>query len=460
MRLGVLTDRFAHRARRLRSRGALRARRKPVSVTRAVVQFGLASLVAVLVIGFAGVEVLKGEGDREAFKDAKELTTLAGRGIVQPMVTDGLLTGDPVERGRVDRVVRTSVLGHGIVRVKIWTEQGRIAYSDAAALIGSVYPLPADELSSLRSGDVVAEPNTDTALPENRFERSVGPLVDIYLPIHTPGGRPLLFEAYLPAHEVSASARRRWEAFAPALFGGLVLLALVQLPLAWSLASRLRRGQQEREALLTRAIEASEDERRRIAGDLHDGVVQDLAGVAYSLAATAGTVGVQPPEALAESLRSSASQTRQSIRSLRSLLVDIYPANLRTVGLEAALSDLVSSLSGRGIDARLDYPRELELGEEVESLLYRVAQEALRNVAAHARAEHVEVSVSTSGPTVSLTVRDDGVGFSAGVAIERASAGHLGLSLLAELVREHGGQFEIESEPGKGTRVRVEVERL
>jgi two-component system, NarL family, sensor kinase len=458
MQLGLLSDRLSRRTGRL-LRGSARGGRKPVSVTRAVVQFGLASLIAVIAIGFAGVEVLKSTGHREAFSDAKELTTLAGRGIVQPAATSSLATGDPSARARVDRLVRSSVIGHGIVRVKIWTPQGRIVYSDATPLIGSVYPLTAGELTSLRSDAVLAEPNTDPSLPENRFERSAGPLVDIYLPIHTPSGQPLLFEAYLPSHEVSASARRLWEAFAPALFGGLALLALVQLPLAWSLASRLRRGQQEREALLTHAIEASEDERRRIAGDLHDGVVQDLAGVAYSLAATAESVALQRPDALTKSLRSSASQTRQSIRTLRSLLVDIYPASLRSVGLEAALSDLVSRLSARGIDARLDYPGNLELDDEIESLLYRVAREALRNVAAHARAEHVEVSMATAGPTVSLTVRDDGVGFSDRVARQRPTEGHFGLSLLADLVREQGGRFEIESETGQGTSVRVEVER-
>ena len=416
------TDPVVRRARWFRLRGARAARRGPVSVTRAVVQFGLASLVAVLVIGLAGVEVLKSEGDREAFKDAKQLATLAGRGIVQPLVSDALFTGNATELARVDRVVRTSVLGHGIARVKIWTAQGRIVYSDASPLIGAVYPLPADEVGALRSGAVVAEPSTDPVRPENRFERSFGPLVDIYLPIHTSSGRALLFEAYLPSHEVSASARHRWEAFAPALFGGLVLLALVQLPLAWSLASRLRRGQQEREALLVRAIEASEDERRRIAADLHDGVVQDLAGVAYSLSASAETVGSQQTEALAGSLRVSASQTRQSIRSLRTLLVDIYPANLRSVGLEAALSDLVSALSARGKVAQLTYQPDLEISDDLAALLYRIAQEAIRNVMAHARARHVEVIVAADAETVSLTVRDDGIGFSPDTANRRASA--------------------------------------
>jgi two-component system, NarL family, sensor kinase len=255
-------------------------------------------------IGFAGVEVLRGEGTTEALADAKELTRLAGRGIVQPVVSDALVSGDRSARRRVDRVARASVLGRGIVRVKIWTAQGRVVYSDAPLLVGSVYPLSVRELRSLRSGAVVAEQKPDLSRPENRFARSAGKLLDTYLPIHTPGGRALLFEAYLPANEVSASAHHLWVAFAPALFGGLVLLKLVQLPLAWSLASRLRRRQIEREALLARAIEASEDERRRIARDLHDGVVQDLAGVAYSLAATAEKAGVERPDVLAESLPS------------------------------------------------------------------------------------------------------------------------------------------------------------
>jgi two-component system, NarL family, sensor kinase len=458
MQSPVTIDRTARRAGWLRSHTQVSGSRRPVSVSRAVAEFAAASLIAVVVIGFAGVQVLRGESSKEALGDAKGLTRLAGGGIVQPVVTDGLVAGDLSARRRVDQVVRSSVLGRGIVRVKIWTAQGRIVYSDAPLLAGSVYPLSARELRSLRSGAVVAEQTPNLSLPENRFERSAGRLLDIYLPIHTPSGRALLFEAYLPANEVSASAHHLWVAFAPALFGGLVLLGLIQLPLAWSLASRLRRGQREREALLARAIEASEDERRRIARDLHDGVVQDLAGVAYSLAATAEKASVESPVVLAESLRATASQTRQSIRALRSLLVDIYPANLRSAGLEAALSDLVSGLSSRGIDARLDYRSELALSETVEALLYRVAQEGLRNVVAHAHAKHAEVSVAAAGPTVSLTVQDDGVGFSAETEIERASGGHFGLGLLADLVREHGGQLEVSSVQGCGTRVRVEVD--
>ncbi len=437
----------------------VKRRQKPVSVTRAVVQFGLASVVAVIVIGFAGIEVLKSEGHHEAYGDAKELATLAGRGIVEPHVTDALVNGDTRGLPLLDQLVHTSVLGDGIARIKIWTPQGRIVYSDVSALIGATYPLTPGELASLRTGTIVAEPNSNRSPPENRFERSLPPTVDIYLPIHTTSGRPLLFEAYLPSREVSSSARHLWVAFAPALFGGLIVLALVQLPLAWSLATRLRRGQKEREALLQRAIDASEDERRRIAGELHDGVVQDLAGATYALAATAETVTSQPPAAIAKSLRTTAGQMRQSIRALRTLLVDIYPANLRSVGLGAALSDLASGLTAHGVDVELDYSPDQEMDAGIEALLFRVAQEALRNVSSHAHASHVQMSVTTSARTATLCVVDDGQGFKTDEPQTGVSGGHLGLSVLAGLAQEQGGALEVSSQPGHGTTVRVEVPR-
>jgi signal transduction histidine kinase len=424
-----------------------------------VAQFAAAGLVALVLVGFAGVAVLVREGNSEAVGDAKELTRLAGQGIVQPNLYDGVSVGAPAALARVDRVVRQSVLGRGIVRVKIWTPTGRIVYSDKRPLIGLVHPLARDELRSLRTGVPGAEQKSNLSRPENRFERGRGRLLEVFLPIHTPGGRPLLFEAYLPVHEVSASAHHLWVSFAPALIGGLVLLALVQLPLAWSLAHRLRRGQQEREALLARSLAASEDERRRIARDLHDGVVQDLAGVAYSLAAASEEAGTRPRPELAASLRDAAEETRRGIRALRSLLVEIYPPSLREAGLASALADLITRLDGRGLETRLEYQPGLELDDAREALLYRVAQESLRNVASHARARAVVVAVTAANGDVVLTVTDDGVGFDADHLGARPEDGHVGLSVLAELAREAGARIEIESRPGSGTQVRLEVAR-
>src|SRR5207249_8486946 len=133
---------------------------------------------------------------------------------------------------------------------------------------------------------------------------------------------------------IAQSGRQIWGSFAPVMVGGLLLLFLVQVPLAWSMARGLRQGEEERVRLLQRAIDASEAERRRIARDLHDGVVQSLAGVSYSMAAAADRLeGDGRPSADAVRLRQAAADTRQSMRDLRSLIVEISPPNLHEEGL-------------------------------------------------------------------------------------------------------------------------------
>src|SRR5437764_5592667 len=104
------------------------------------------------------------------------------------------------------------------------------------------------------------------------------------------------------------------------------------------MARGLRQGQLERERLLQRAIDASNAERRRIARDLHDGVVQSLAGVSYSLAAAADRLDGEPGSGdVGLSLRQAAADTRRSMRDLRSLIVEIAPPNLHAEGLEHAV---------------------------------------------------------------------------------------------------------------------------
>src|SRR5262249_48763063 len=150
---------------------------------------------------------------------------------------------------------------------------GEIVYSNEPRLIGTRYPLGAGELAALNQGLIKAEAS-DLAAPENKYERQYKKLLEVYLPIRVPDGSRLLFEAYYRYDGVSASGHRIWSSFAPVALGSLVALELLQIPLAWSLARRLRQRQMERELLLHRAIETSDVERRRIASDLHDGVVQ------------------------------------------------------------------------------------------------------------------------------------------------------------------------------------------
>jgi signal transduction histidine kinase len=412
-------------------------------------------MAAVALLGFIAVQVLQHTGQNEAIRDAKRETVLAGRGIAAPAITKGLLSEQPGAIARMDEVVRRYVLRDPVVRIKIWTASGQILYSDEHRLIGSSYVLGAAERRALLTGGVDAEVS-DLSKPENRFERSQHKLLEVYLGIVGPGGRRLLFEDYLRYGSVAASGQRLWQSFAPALIVTLALLELAQIPLAWSLARRLQRGQAEREALLRRSIEASETERRRIARDLHDGAVQNLTGVSYSLSAAADAIARGDSESAVRTVNGAAIDTRHSIRELRTLLVDIYPPNLQRAGLAAALSDLVASLSGEGLDVQVEVEPDLRLPAHAEPLLYRVAQEALRNVVAHADASHARVAAWRRDGWAVLTVEDDGRGFvAADPGGERRK--HFGLRILQDLATDANGELAVDSRPGDGTRVRIEV---
>jgi signal transduction histidine kinase len=425
------------------------------AVTRPVLQFAIAGIIAVAIVGIATAVASRRVGQREATVDARTTTLVKAQTVVEPAVTKGLVTGRPAAVARIGAVVRKSVLDRSLVRVKIWTRDGTIVYSDEPRLEGTRYTLGADELAALDKGVIEAEVS-DLAKPENRFERDRGKLLEVYLPIRAPNGDRLLFEAYYRYGAVSASGNRIWRSFAPVSIGALIALELVQIPLAWSLARRLRTRQQERERLLRQAVDASDAERRRIAGDLHDGVVQDLAGVAYQLSGSARRDSVEPTAAAL--LESSAVQVRESIKSLRSLLVDIYPPNLTDAGLPAALGDLMAAASARGLHTSCDVDQSAEaMSESTTALVYRVAREAIRNVLAHAAARSVTVTVAVRDGLAVLDVVDDGVGFTPETAAARAGEGHLGLRGLADLVSGAGGHLDIDSSPGNGTRLHVEV---
>jgi two-component system, NarL family, sensor kinase len=415
-----------------------------------VVWYVASGLVAVVLISLLGVWLFRRAGEAEAIRDAKDQTRIAAEGSIEPVLSDALVRGDPSALAALDRVVQERVLSDAsIVRVKIWDRSGRVVYSDEPRLIGARYALSQSDLAEFKGRQVDAAV-TNLSKPENRFERRFGRLLEVYMPVRTPSGRPLRYEAYYRSAFISARARRIFRQFAPVMLGALVLLALIQFPLAWQLARRVRRTQDERERLLKRAIEASDVERRRIARDLHDGVVQDLAAVSYSLSAAAEGA----PAPFDADLREAAAETRQGIRQLRTLLVEIYPPELHRAGLSAALADLLTASEARGIETTLEVDPEVELGREAEALLFRVAQEALRNVIKHAGATRVGVRVGRKNGRVQLFVEDDGRGFDPQHLDGNA---HFGLRMLADLVRDSGGELKIDSTQGTGSRVSVEV---
>ena len=427
-----------------------------VSVVGAVVRFLLPGVLAFALVAGVAALALRRAATNEAIADARSVTEVAASGIVEPNLPPSIKDLNEESFRRLDRAVHRALLSGDFVRVKLWTESGRIVYSDEPRLIGNRYQLGEEEKEILETGGVEAE-ISDLSRPENRFERSEGELLEVYLPIWTPSREPLLFEAYLRFSQVTASGTEVWRSMAPGLIVSLAVLELLQLPLAWRLARSLRQRQRERERLLRAAIESSELERRRIASDLHDGAVQQLAGMSMSLAGSAESVRRDGNEELAGVLSSAATRTRQSVRELRTLLMDLYPSSLRTAGLAGALRELTAPLTSKGCTVDIDVPPLFEMPASCEALLFRIAQEAVRNVIAHAEARRVWIAARASGGTCSIRVRDDGKGMPEEGLGERRAEGHVGLALLRQLVEDAGGALSISSAPGEGTTLYAEI---
>jgi two-component system NarL family sensor kinase len=438
------------------------ARHVPPSTRRVVGQFIAASLLAALLLVIASVLISRDAAKDESIADARHTTDVVARAVVEPVLRNSIVTSNPAAVAALNRAIKGPIVGaSAAVRVKIWTASGWIVYSDEPKLIGQHYTLRADELRTLKDGGTDAE-LSDLSRPENRFERSDGSLLEVYKAVHTPNGTPLLFETYSRYTAVTSRSGAIWLKFAPLTIGVLLLLQLVQLPLARRMTRQLREGQTEREDLLRKAADASADERRRIAGTLHDGVVQDLAGASFivagaidHLASTARSNG--GTGRTAASLRPALSAIRESIGGLRAMLVDIYPPSLRSAGLTVALSDLTAPLAGRGIDVHSDIQSGIDLPAETEQLIFRVAQESLRNVSKHAQARAVNVQLLKTADHVVLVIADDGIGFDVASHSQPHGAGHFGLQVLSDLATSAGASLEISSAADAGSWLRLRV---
>jgi two-component system, NarL family, sensor kinase len=426
----------------------------PAAVTR----FMLVSVAAFAVIAVGGYLALRQVALDQAVRETRERAVSAGRIVESAGLTDGVLRRDPAALQRLDDLVLGQVLGGPVVRVKLWTRDGRVLYSDEPQLMGQRYALGDDERELFTRGGAEAEVS-DLSKPENRYERSQGKLLEAYTTIRAPNGRQVLFELYERYDAVRANAARLLRAFAPPLLGGLLVLLLLQVPLAWALARRLRREHAQREALLANAVEASSSERRRIAGELHDGVVQELAGVAFGLAPLADAAAARGDAAEADALRDASGRLRQGVRDLRTLLVEIHPPNLASAGLDAALSDLLSPLEAAGTATELTVDDDaLPTDDAALALLYRTAREAVRNAREHGAAGRVSIALTRpAAGVVRLVVRDDGRGFDAAERERAVAAGHVGLQLLEELAVQAGGTLAVASQPGAGTSVTLEL---
>jgi two-component system sensor histidine kinase UhpB len=228
--------------------------------------------------------------------------------------------------------------------------------------------------------------------------------------------------------------------------------------LSHSFKRLLERIEHERRRSGQLAMRAQEEERRRLARDLHDEVNQALTAILLRLEALAQESSPEHTPEVAELKR----LVNQAMEELLNLARQLRPSALDDHGLVPAVEAQLKRFSARtGIEVRLRTDGDPnELSEVLQTAIYRVTQEALTNVARHAGATVVEVELGSHDGTAELRVRDDGAGFDPGVIARAGSEGPgvgLGLGGMAERARLVGGEFDVRSAPGGGTTVTLRV---
>jgi two-component system NarL family sensor kinase len=371
--------------------------------------------------------------------------------LLAPQTTSGVIARDPAAVARIDAVVRPGIQDGSIVRIKIWDMTGHVLYSDEPKLIGRVYPLP--EAVTLLHGRAssVAEVSS-LASHENEFERGRGPqeLVEVYTLARAITGQQLVFEAYFPTSVYNQEEHALLAQMAPVGLAALIALNLAQLPSALNLARRVQRSRKSRERLLVHAVAAADHERRQLAQELHDDVIQDLAGVGYALSSLDEHLDSQN-RPVVERLGMT---VRRDVGLLRDMVTQLYPRDLDPQSLARSLSDLGTSLRQAGANVEVDVDENLALDEMTATLVYRVARETLHNAEKHAQPQNVDVRLTQARSRTVLTVMDDGRGFE---PTAEAAPGHFGLGLIRDTVAEAGGTFLVDSGIGRGTRVELSL---
>ena len=197
------------------------------------------------------------------------------------------------------------------------------------------------------------------------------------------------------------------------------------------------------------------EERQKIARDLHDSVFQALYGIALG-ARTARTQLERDPAKLVEPLDYILSLAEVGLSEMRALIFELRPESLKNEGLVAAMTKQLDAMRDRHkLNVETHFDPEPEIPLESKEALYRIAQEALQNIAKHAHATRVELSLQEKNGQLVLEIRDNGKGFDT----SREFPGHLGLSSMMERAAQIRSEFQIQSLPGEGALITVRLSK-
>ena len=421
-------------------------------VRAAVGRFLAVGIVAVVFVAVPAAFWVRELSERNAMDNAIQHAQRLADYSVGPLLSDAVLAGDPGSTRRLDERLAPRISDGSVVRVKVWDPAGRIVYSDLPQLIGQTFTLPTwtPELLAGGKGRVTLGLQND---PGDENETQAGDLVEVYVRATSASGTPLILEAYFNDDDVRDEQNALVVGLIPAFLLSLGALQLAQLFPAVQLARRIQGHQSTKRQLLQHAIDASDLERRRIARDLHDEVIQDLAGLSYALEAEERHSAPENRALLGQAR----AILQKNVRTLRTMTTELYPPDLEELGLPAALTRLTVPLLEHGIEVKLQVPANCDLDRDRAAMFYRVAREVLTNTVKHARAGVLELTLMQDDDRTILLIHDNGCGFdlTAGAPDE-----HLGLRIMRDTIQVAGGSLEVRSWMGGGTSVMATLDRV
>jgi signal transduction histidine kinase len=431
---------------------------EPRSVVRvALTRFLLLSFGTLVVVGAGTSVVSESIAAQGAEHDARTRASGMAGDIAVHRVTTALRNREPEavrDLGKaLSRAIGDDLTQEPMEHIVVWDSGGTVLWSETGE-IGDTFEFPegVGRLAEQGSGAKVFKPGErDESPPHPGPGTADEKLAEVYIGARGADGKPFVFEAHTPIESIDDRSAAIFMRLLPLSLGGLLLLQLANVPLALSLARRVDRSTDHRSMILSRSLMSWHDERRRLAQDLHDGVIQDLSAMSYALPAVLAQLPDDPEADPARSIGERMTEAlTQDLRALRSVLIDLVPADLDGNGLEVALETLAQRSADRGLQVDVTVQPDLGVGSTVAGLVYRVAREGLRNAEKHAEARTATLHVARLGDQVEVVVRDDG----RGVRTTEAADGHVGLRLLEEVVADAGGSLALSNGTDQGAQLR------
>lgn len=349
----------------------------------------------------------------------------------------------------LDEQVRLQLIGGETVRVKVWTTDGTIVYSDDPQLIGQHFGLSPAAQAAL--GGATSFKISDLSEPAHATERYLGQLLEFFVPVHAPGGAVVgLMEVEQRVGAVNATRRHVEGAVWLSVGLGVGLLGLFMGGLTLAGARTLSRRRQQAEALLGELIRVQEKARLRIVGSLHDDVGQPLYRLLYGLEGSRSRLGAGHP--VATELAHLEDLVREVDRTLRAELRFLHrriPDDLDLPTALTALVDMTRRETGLAVELAVDVDGGLGLDPVPKAALIQAAGEAVTNARKHAEALTVTIRLSKRRGRAVVEVDDDGKGVS--------GPDGLGITTTRERLQAIGGGLVVHSRRGGGTSFRAWV---